>query len=68
MVCCGFASTADGIRVEPDDEGVIRSAALPGLWFNSDASDNRDHARLFETIVRGIETDLPEKYWSIYRA
>lgn len=52
-------------RIEPDDQGIIRSAALPGFWFNVVALTERDYARVFADIARGIKADLPEQYWAI---
>jgi len=54
-------------RVEPDEEGIIRSSALPGLWFNVAAHQQRQYSRMFADIILGIESALPEKYWSVMR-
>ena len=51
-------------RVQPDGEGVVRSAALPGLWFNITALLEREYSHVFADIIRGIESDLPAEYWA----
>ena len=57
----------DGLytRGEPDEEGIIRSCALPGLWFNVVAHKRREYSRMFTDIIQGIESALPEKYWAM---
>ena len=42
-----------------DGEGVVRSAALPGLWFNITALLEREYSHVFADIIRGIESELP---------
>ncbi len=41
-------------EVEADDEGLIKSSALPGLWMPLDAVTQRDWWRVMATISRGI--------------
>ena len=60
-----FRLDAEGYtRIEPDDEGIVRSSALPGLWFNITALLEREYSRVFADILRGIESDLPAHYWA----
>ena len=55
------------VRIEPNEEGFIRSVALPGLWFNVDAYWKSEHRRMFNGIVKGIESELLEQYRAVYR-
>ncbi|GIK71898.1 MAG: hypothetical protein BroJett021_08860 [Chloroflexota bacterium] len=42
--------------VEPDADGVYRSAALPGLWLAIDRFWNGDLAGLLSTAQAGVRT------------
>lgn len=41
-------------EVQPAEDGVIKSKALPGLWFSTASLGNRDWWSLGDTISRGI--------------
>lgn len=51
----------------PDDDGIIRSVALPGLWFPESALSSRDWWTLMATITRGVTRqghhDYMHKVW-----
>ena len=42
------------VSVEPDDNGVIKSKALPGLWFSTNHAKDRDWWTLIDLVDRGI--------------
>ena len=54
------------VRLEPDEDGFIRSKALPGLWFNIDAFKLKNYHRVFSGIVLGIESELEERHRKVY--
>ncbi|MEM7387607.1 MAG: hypothetical protein AAF514_21950 [Verrucomicrobiota bacterium] len=41
-------------RIDPDEDGVIKSKALPGLWFYSEKLQDRDWWAIGDLIDRGI--------------
>jgi Uma2 family endonuclease len=43
-------------RVEPDEQGVIRSSSFPGLWLNVLAMLEGDLPRVLETLQLGLAT------------
>ena len=60
--------TDDGFELlTADDDGVIRSTALPGLWFPEAALSSRDWWTLMATISRGVTRqghhDYMHKIW-----
>lgn len=42
------------VSVAPDEDGVIKSKALPGLWFSTNAAKERDWWTLVDLVERGI--------------
>jgi hypothetical protein len=67
---CLWNRRVDGkfVLIESDDPGVIRSAALPGLWIPTEALQQRDWWAIMASIARGV-TRLPhhEMMESIWR-
>ena len=47
-------SGTDFELLTPDQDGIIRSEALPGLWFPESALSSRDWWTLMATITRGV--------------
>ena len=41
-------------EVSPNEEGVIKSKALPGLWFSTKYAANRDWWALVDSIEQGV--------------
>ncbi len=45
------------VRQQPDEHGIHKSVAFPGLWLNVTALLQGDRQALLETLVRGIHSD-----------
>ena len=45
------------VRQQPDERGIHKSVAFPGLWLNATALLQRDRQALLETLMRGIHSD-----------
>jgi Uma2 family endonuclease len=42
------------IRIEPDEQGILRSRIFPGLWLDADALLDEDAARVLAVAQQGI--------------
>jgi len=42
------------VTASPDDQGIIKSKALPGLWFSTNHAKDRDWWTLSDLVERGI--------------
>ncbi|WP_148618566.1 hypothetical protein [Mariniblastus fucicola] len=42
------------VLVPPDEIGVIKSKALPGLWFSTNHARDRDWWTLIDLVERGV--------------
>ena len=40
--------------VSPDENGIIKSKALPGLWFSTNSAKDRDWWTLIDFVERGV--------------
>ena len=42
------------VAVDPDENGIIKSMALPGLWFSTNHAEKKDCWTLVDLVERGI--------------
>ena len=50
------------VEIRPDTEGVLRSAAFPGLWLDAAAMLARDFGRVGEALQRGLASPEHAKF------
>lgn len=48
---------ATGSRISPDERGVFRSKAFPGLWIRNESLLNLDYREVMDTLNEGLASD-----------
>jgi Uma2 family endonuclease len=43
-------------RLQPDEDGIFRSKRFPGLWLDSKALLDRNHAAVLQAVQRGVQS------------
>ena len=48
--------------IEPDEDGILRSAVFPGLWLDSAALLGRDIPRVLEVLEQGLRSPSHQEF------
>lgn len=53
--------------LKPDEQGIVKSHALPGLWLNTKAMLDEDLGAALETVQTGLKSSEHQKFISILK-